>query len=91
MCCPPVSVLPAASDASSAEFAPLSIEEVFTTGSQKEVGVIFAAVVGPGYKNESFRAPQVHEIVQKYIEDNKLEQVMAGLQRAQLTELEAYQ
>eukprot|EP00873_Tetraselmis_striata_P016277 jgi/Tetstr1/436541/TSEL_002696.t1 len=60
---------PAAAPASSGgdnsdAIPPLLIEEVFTTGSQKEVGIIFAAVVGPSYKSGAYRAEQVAQIVQ---------------------------
>ena len=60
---------------SSQAIAPLVMEEVFTTGGQKEVGIIFGSIIGPDYKNECFTANQVRDVVRKYVTDNNLEQV----------------
>lgn len=60
--------------------APLIIDEVFTTGSQKEVGIVFAAVAGPGYKNECYREKEVSDIVNKYVDSNNLRQADGQIQ-----------
>mmetsp|Transcript_36954 Transcript_36954/g.104288 ORF Transcript_36954/g.104288 Transcript_36954/m.104288 type:complete len:601 (-) Transcript_36954:203-2005(-) len=80
---------PAPAAASSADIAPadggsapavlpLVIEEVFTTGGQKEVGIIFNAVVGPGFKNASYTEAQVYQVVHEYISGNGLPKNHSG-------------